>query len=192
MRHSRRARKKHFGGTLAGRLVVSGGLGGMGGAQPLAATMNGGAFLGVDVDPSRVPRRVESGYCDVMADNLDDALERVLSAKRKREALSVGLVGNIADVLPELAHRDVAIDVLTDQTAAHDLRIGYIPRGYSVETAAEFSENEGDDYESAVLDSMQVHVAAMLDYQRARHGGLRLRQQSPRPSCRSPRHDGSV
>jgi urocanate hydratase len=158
--------KKHFGGTLSGRLVVTGGLGGMGGAQPLAATMNGGAFLGVDVDPSRVRRRVESGYCDVMTDKLDDALERVLSAKRKRAALSLGLVGNIADVLPELARRGVAIDVLTDQTAAHDLRIGYIPRGYSVETAKAFREKDPVGYESAVLDSMQAHIAAMLDYQK--------------------------
>src|SRR5438876_2217451 len=158
--------KKHFGGSLAGRLVVSARLGGMGGAQPLAATMNEGVFLGVDVDPKRVRRRVEGGYCDVMTADLDDALRRVAGAKREKQALSIGMVGNIADVLPELARRGIEIDVLTDQTAAHHLRIGYIPRGYSVETAAEFSENEADDYESAVLDSMQVHVAAMLDYQK--------------------------
>jgi urocanate hydratase len=157
--------KKHFGGSLAGRLVVTGGLGGMGGAQPLAATMNGAAFVGVEVDPRRVLRRVETGYCDVITDNLEDALKRVAGAKRERKALSVGLIGNVADVLPELARRGVEIDVLTDQTAAHDLRIGYIPRGYTVETAAEFRQRDPAAYESAVLDSMQAHVAAMLEYQ---------------------------
>src|SRR5882724_1901713 len=113
--------RRHFGGSLAGRLVVSAGLGGMGGAQPLAATMNGAAFLGVDVDPSRVRRRVETGYCDVMCSDLEDALPRAGGAKRERRGLSIGLVANIADVLPELARRGIAIDVLTDQTAAHDL-----------------------------------------------------------------------
>jgi urocanate hydratase len=160
------AARTHFGGSLAGRLVVTGGLGGMGGAQPLAATMNGAAFLGVDVDPRRIQRRVETGYCDVMTGDLDDALARVADAKRNRVPLSVGLVANIADVLPELARRGVTIDVLTDQTAAHDLRIGYIPRGCTVESAASFRARDPDGYESAVLDSMQVHVAAMLEYQK--------------------------
>jgi urocanate hydratase len=158
--------KKRFGGSLAGRLVVTAGLGGMGGAQPLAATMNGAAFLGVEVDPARIRRRVETGYCDVMSDNLDDALRQVEAAKREKRALSVGLLGNVADVLPELARRGVAIDVLTDQTAAHDLRVGYIPRGYTVRAAAEFRERDPAGYESAILDSMQVHVTAMLEYQR--------------------------
>jgi urocanate hydratase len=158
--------RKHFGGSLAGRLVVTGGLGGMGGAQPLAATMNGAAFLGVDVDASRIRRRVETRYCDVMTDNLDDALRQVESAKRERRALSVGLVGNIADVLPELLKRDIEIDVLTDQTAAHDLRVGYIPRGYSNEAAFTFRADDPNGYESAVLDSMQIHIRAMLDYQK--------------------------
>src|SRR3954453_3654153 len=117
--------RKHFGGSLAGRLVVPAGLGGMGGAQPLAATMNGAAFLGVDVDPSRIRRRVETRYCDVMTADLDDALRQVEAAKREKRALSVGLVGNTADVLPQLRDRGVEIDVLTDQTAAHDLRVGY-------------------------------------------------------------------
>lgn len=157
--------RQHFGGSLAGRLVVTGGLGGMGGAQPLAATMNGGTFLGVDVDPSRIRRRIETRYCDVMTADLDDALRQVDAARRGKKAVSIGLVGNIADVLPELARRGVAIDVLTDQTAAHDLRIGYIPVGYSVETAKEFREGDPAGYESAVLDSMQTHVAAMLEYQ---------------------------
>jgi urocanate hydratase len=158
--------KKHFGGSLAGRLVVSGGLGGMGGAQPLAATMNGAAFLGIDVDPRRIRRRVETGYCDVMTVDLSDALQQVETAKRERRALSVGLVGNVADMLPALARRGVAIDALTDQTAAHDLRIGYIPKGHTVETAAAFRAKDPASYEDAVLDSMQVHMSALLEYQR--------------------------
>src|SRR5439155_14397736 len=158
--------RKHFGGALAGRLVVSGGLGGMGGAQPLAATMNGAAFLGIEVDARRIRRRVETGYCDVMTADLDDALRQVESAKCEKRALSVGLVGNVADVLPELARRGVAIDALTDQTAAHDLRVGYIPQGHTVESAAEFRERDPAGYEKAVLDSMQVHVSALLEYQR--------------------------
>jgi urocanate hydratase len=156
---------KHFGGSLAGRLVVSAGLGGMGGAQPLAATMNGAAFLGIEVDPGRIRRRVETGYCDRMADKLDDALKLLESAKCERKPLSVGLLGNVADVLPELARCGVAIDVLTDQTAAHDLQVGYIPRGYTVETAAAFRDRDPAGYEKAVLDSMQAHVTAMLEYQ---------------------------
>src|SRR5213595_121814 len=111
------AARKHFGSSLEGRILVTGGLGGMGGAQPLAATMNGAAFLGIEVDPSRIRRRVETGYCDRMADKLDDALKVLDSAQRERQPLSVGLLGNVADVLPELARRGVAIDVLTDQTA---------------------------------------------------------------------------
>ena len=157
--------RRDFGGTLEGRLVVTAGLGGMGGAQPLAATMNGAAFLGVDVDPERIRKRVDTGYCDVMLDDLHEALDRVLEARDRREPLSVGLVGNIADVLPDLVRRDVVPDVLTDQTSAHDLRVGYIPANYSIEEAAAFRENDPDSYEQAVLDSMQTHVRAMLDLQ---------------------------
>ncbi len=157
--------RQHFSGTLAGRLVVTAGLGGMGGAQPLAATMNGAAFLGVEVDPRRIERRVETGYCDVMETDLDAALDTVLQAKENEEALSVGLVGNVAEVLPALARRDVVPDVLTDQTSAHDLERGYIPIGYSTEEAAAFRENDPEGYEEAVLDAMQRHVGAMLDLQ---------------------------
>jgi urocanate hydratase len=156
--------RQHFGGSMAGRLVVTAGLGGMGGAQPLAATMNGAAFLGIEVDPSRIRRRVETGYCDEWTDSLDEALKRVLAAKSERRALSVALLGNVADVLPELLRRGVSIDALTDQTAAHDLRIGYIPSGYSVESAAEFRQRDAASYQNAVLDSMQRHVKAMLGY----------------------------
>ncbi len=155
--------RKHFGGSLEGRLVVTAGLGGMGGAQPLAATMNGAAFLGVDVDPARIKRRVETGYCDVLSTDLSEAIDLVLAAKRKSEALSVGLVGNIAEVLPELVRRGVVPDILTDQTSAHDLDVGYIPVGYSVSSARDFRESKPEKYRDQVLESMVDHVQAMLD-----------------------------
>ena len=158
--------RQHFGGTLAGRLVVTGGLGGMGGAQPLAATMNGAAFLGVDVDQRRIERRVNSGYCDLLEHDLDRALGRLDEAREKREALSIGLVGNIADVVPELVRRGITPDVLTDQTSAHDLQLGYIPTGLSLEQAGELRQRDADVYQSRVLDSMQAHVAGMLELKR--------------------------
>lgn len=155
--------RQHFGGTLAGRLVVTGGLGGMGGAQPLAATLNGAAFLGVDVDESRILKRVNTGYCDRISYNLDEALEQVLDAKEKKEPLSVGLVGNIAEILPAMIERNVIPDVLTDQTSAHDLRVGYIPAGFSLEDAAKLRDDDFVAYESEVLDSMCIHIDAMLE-----------------------------
>ncbi|MEP0546045.1 MAG: urocanate hydratase [Rhodothermales bacterium] len=158
--------RQHFDGSLAGRLVVTAGLGGMGGAQPLAATMNGAAFLGIDVDPVRIERRVETGYCDRIETDLDAALDAVLDAKRKGEALSVGLVGNVAEVLPELVRRGVVPDVVTDQTSAHDLRVGYIPAGYALDEAEDFRTRDAEGYDAAVLDSMQRHVEAMLALQR--------------------------
>jgi urocanate hydratase len=157
--------RQHFGGTLEGRLVVTGGLGGMGGAQPLAATMNGAAFLGVDVDESRIRRRVETRYCDRLEHDLDVALRLVEEARARRRPLSVGLVGNIAEVLPELVRRGIVPDVLTDQTSAHDLRVGYIPVGLSLSAAAALRERDPSDYEGRVLDSMVEHVRAMLALQ---------------------------
>jgi urocanate hydratase len=159
--------RQHFGGSLAGRLIVTGGLGGMGGAQPLAATLNGAAFLGVDVDESRVRRRVETGYCDRLSLDLEEALALVEDARAKGEPLSVGLVGNIAEVLPEIVRRGVEVDVVTDQTSAHDLRVGYIPVGLSLDQAAERREADPSGYEARVLDSMVVHVEAMLTLQEA-------------------------
>ena len=158
--------RQHFGGTLAGRLVVTGGLGGMGGAQPLAATMNGAAFLGVDVDESRIRRRVDTRYCDAISHDLDDALRQVQKAREEKRAFSVGLVANVADVLPELVRRGVLPDVVTDQTSAHDLRVGYIPRGLSLEAAAVAREKEPGAYDARVLDSMVAHVEAMLALQK--------------------------
>src|SRR4051812_38749146 len=154
--------RQHFGGSLAGRLVVTGGLGGVGGAQPLAATMNGAAFLGVEVDRARIERRVATGYCDRLAGDLDEALALVLRARDEKRALSVGLVGNVAEVLPTLERQGVLPDVVTDQTSAHDLRVGYIPAGLSLDEAARLREAEPASYEARVLDSMEVHVRAML------------------------------
>ena len=158
---------KYFGGTLQNRLVVTAGLGGMGGAQPLAATMNGAACLTVEIDPTRIDRRVHDRYCDERIDDLDRAIERVLNAKESGEAVSVGLLGNIAEVLPELVKRGIVPDVLTDQTSAHDLDVGYLPAGYSVETAAAFRGKDPEGYREAVLDSMHVHIQAMLDLKAA-------------------------
>ncbi len=160
------AARQHCGGGLAGKLVVSGGMGGMGGAQPLAATMNGGAFLGVEVDPERIKRRVKAGYCDVMVTDLDEALRILKNAVRKREPASVGLVGNCADVIPELARRGVAPDLLTDQTSAHDPVNGYIPRGLTLEQAAELRRREPEEYRKRALDSIALHVRGMLEMQK--------------------------
>lgn len=154
--------QKHFNGSLKGKLVVSAGLGGMGGAQPLAATMNDGVFLGIEVDESRLKKRVDTGYLDEMVSDLDDALSRVEKALKSKKPLSIGLRGNIAEILPELVKRDVVPDVLTDQTSAHDLLVGYIPLGYELEEARCFREKDQQGYEEAVLDSMVQHVEAML------------------------------
>src|SRR5512146_2875154 len=137
---------QHFGGTLAGRLVVTAGLGGMGGAQPLAVTMNGAAFLGIEVDAERIKKRIRSGYCDVCVNDLDEALRILKNAIRRKQPTSVGLVGNCADVIPELARRGVVPDLLTDQTSAHDPLNGYVPRGMSLEAAAELRRSNPDDY----------------------------------------------
>jgi len=156
------AANRDFGGSLAGRLVVTAGLGGMGGAQPLAATMNGAACLAVEVDPTRLRFRLKTRYIDVIEEDLDKALERVARAKERGEALSVGLLGNAAEVLPELARRRVPIDVLTDQTSAHDPLYGYIPKGYTVEQAAVLRKKNPKDYLKRSIASMGIHVQAML------------------------------
>ena len=160
------AGERHFGGDLAGKLVASGGLGGMGGAQPLAATMNGACFLGVEVDPERIKRRVKTGYCDIMVNDLDEALRILKEALRKKEAVSVGLVGNCADVIPALAERGVVPDLLTDQTSAHDPLNGYIPSGLAVEQAAELRRKDPDGYLKRSFESIARHVEGMLRLQR--------------------------
>jgi urocanate hydratase len=158
--------RRHFAGSLAGKLIVSGGMGGMGGAQPLAATMNGACFLGIDVDPLRIQRRVETGYCDRLARSLDDALRILDDARASQSAISVGLVGNCADVLPELARRGIVPDVLTDQTSAHDPLNGYVPNGLSLDEARALRARNPEDYIKRSFDAMAAHVRAMLDLQR--------------------------
>lgn len=160
------AARQHFGGSLAGKLVVSGGMGGMGGAQPLAATMNGAVFLGIEVDRRRIQRRVETGYCHAVVEKLDEALKMVLTAKAKGEALSVGLVANCADILPELLKREVIPDIITDQTSAHDELNGYVPHGLPFAEALQLRQKNPQDYIRRAYESMAVHVRAMLDMQK--------------------------
>ena len=160
------AGEKHFAGELEGKLIVSSGLGGMGGAQPLAATMTGAAFLGVEVDPERIKKRLKTGYCDFMVTSLDEALRILKNALRKKENVSVGLVGNAADVIPELAARGVVPDILTDQTSAHDPLNGYIPQGLTVEQAAEVRQRDPKGYWERSLDSIARHVEGMLALQK--------------------------
>ena len=157
---------KHFGGDLSGKLIVSGGMGGMGGAQPLAATMTGAAFLGIDVDPERIKKRLKTGYCDFMVTALDEALRILKNAVRKKENVSVGLVGNCADIIPELAERGVVPDILTDQTSAHDPLNGYVPNGMTLEAALELRARDPKAYQERSLDAMAKHVEGMLRLQK--------------------------
>jgi urocanate hydratase len=160
------AAEKHFNGNLRGRLVVSAGLGGMGGAQPLAVTMNKGVFLGIEVDPERILRRIKNGYCNIMAERLDTALDIVLRAKKKKDVISVGLVGNAAEILPELVKQGVVPDLLTDQTSAHDTLNGYIPKGLSLEETMELRKSNPKKYIQSAVESIVLHTKAMLDLQK--------------------------
>ena len=185
------AGRKHFGGSLEGKFVLTGGLGGMGGAQPLAATMNDAVFLGVEVDPVRIEKRLKSGYCDKIARSLDEALKLIDTAlkdrqrnrrepsdvdeqaregsragRRANQSISVGLVGNCADVLPEIVKRGVVPDVLTDQTSAHDALNGYVPHGMQLEDALALRRKNPDEYIERSMQSMAVHVEAMLALQK--------------------------
>ncbi|MBL8064318.1 MAG: urocanate hydratase [Chthonomonadaceae bacterium] len=150
---------RHFGGSLSGKLVVSGGMGGMGGAQPLAATMNGAAYLGIDVDPARIEKRLRTGYCDKIALSLDEAMDML----KDRPNLSVGLVGNCAEVLPEMVRRGIVPDVLTDQTSAHDPLNGYVPAGVSLTEWSDLRRSNPEESQRRSIESMGVHVQAMLD-----------------------------
>jgi urocanate hydratase len=162
------AGEKHFGtADLSGRTILTAGLGGMGGAQPLAGALAGAAILCVDVDPDRIRRRLETRYLDEAADSLDDALARVRTAARERRGLSVGVLGNAADVVPELARRGEHFDLVTDQTAAHDPLNGYVPQGLDVEEAAELRRRDPDEYLSRARDSIATHVRGLLEYVRA-------------------------
>ena len=160
------AARKHFSSSLEGRILVTGGLGGMGGAQPLAATMNGAAFLGIEVDPARIQRRIDTGYLDTITNKLDEAWSLVTAACGERRPLSVGLVGNCAEVLPEMVRRGWIPDVLTDQTSAHDPLNGYVPRGLSLDEASRLRAADPKGYAKRAIDSIALHVQAMLDLQK--------------------------
>jgi len=158
--------RKYFNGTLKGKFMLTAGLGGMSGAQPLAATMNGAAFLGVEVNRERAQKRIETGYLDIITDELDEALDRVLKAKEKGEALSVGLIGNAGEILPEIIKKNIIPDVLTDQTSAHDTLNGYIPMGMSYEEALNLRKDNPDKYIKLAKDTIVAHVNAMLEFRR--------------------------
>jgi len=158
--------QKYFGGTLKGQLVLTAGLGGMGGAQPLAVTMNEGVAIVVEVDRDRIQRRLETKYVDIMVEDLDKALTLALDAKEKGDALSVALLGNAADVLPEFVRRGIVPDVLTDQTSAHDELNGYVPRGIPYEEALRLRQENPEEYKRRAYESMSVHVEAMLELQK--------------------------
>ncbi|NUU60118.1 urocanate hydratase [Paenibacillus agri] len=160
------AARQHSGGTLRGTLTLTAGLGGMGGAQPLAVTMNDGVVIGVDVDPTRIQRRIDTRYCDVMVYDLDEALKLAGEAKAEGKALAIGLVGNAAEVFAEFVKRGIVPDFVTDQTSAHDPLNGYVPVGYSLEAAADLRKNDPTQYVKLSKKSMAAHVQAMLDLQK--------------------------
>ncbi|WP_281197821.1 urocanate hydratase [Staphylococcus schleiferi] len=157
--------KQHFNGSLKGTITLTAGLGGMGGAQPLAVTMNEGVVIGVDVDPSRIHKRIDTKYCDIITDSLDEALEKAEKAKQNGEALAIGLVVNAAEVHHEILKRNFKIDIITDQTSAHDPLNGYIPEGYSLEEAEQLRESDPETYVQKSQQSMKKHVEAMLAFQ---------------------------
>ncbi len=157
--------RQHFGGTLAGTITVTAGLGGMGGAQPLAVSLNGGVSINIEADPSRIQRRLDTKYLDVMVENLDEAIQRAEKAKQDRQAISIGLLGNADEVLPLMLERGFIPDVLTDQTSAHDPLNGYIPSGMSLEEAARLRESDPKVYVAKAKASIAAHVRAMLAMQ---------------------------
>jgi urocanate hydratase len=161
------AARKRFGGTLAGRLVVTAGLGGMGGAQPLAITMLDGAALCIEIDISRIEKRIQTGYLDERAGDLDDALARLDKARAEKRGLSIGLAGNAAEILPELVRRGIEVDVVTDQTSAHDPLNGYVPTGMTLEQAVALRRSDPDDYLKRVGESAVIHVSAIRALQQA-------------------------
>ena len=158
--------EKYFNGSLKGKFILTAGLGGMGGAQPLAATMNEAAFLGVEVDKARIQKRIDTGFIDIMTDSIDEALKLVLDAKKNNKALSVGLIGNAGEVLPEILKRNVIPDVITDQTSAHDTLNGYVPMGMSFEEALKLRKSDRDKYISLAKKTIVEHVKAMLEFQK--------------------------
>ena len=161
------AGQKHYNTDLAGKFILTGGMGGMGGAQPLAATMNKAVILVVEVDPSRIKKRLDTGYCDIMETDLDKALARIDKARSAKQPLSVGLVGNAADVFPELLKRNIVPDLVTDQTSAHDELNGYIPAGITLEKALKLRHSNPDKYIKMAYESMVKHTEAMVGFSKA-------------------------
>jgi urocanate hydratase len=158
--------RKYFSSTLSGKFLLTAGLGGMGGAQPLAATMNGAAFLGIEVDKKRIQKRIDTGYIDVFSENLDEALNFLLEAKKNRKAISIGLVGNAGEILPKILEKNIIPDVLTDQTSAHDTLNGYVPMGMNLEEALALRKNNPPKYIAAAKNTIVQHVKAMLEFQK--------------------------
>ncbi len=158
--------RKYFSSNLSGKFLLTAGLGGMGGAQPLAATMNGAAFLGIDVDRNRIQKRLDTGYIDLLSENLEEALEIVLKAKSEKKALSVGLVGNAGEILPKILEKGIVPDVLTDQTSAHDTLNGYVPMGMSFDEALSLRKSDPEKYISLSKQTIVKHVQAMLEFQK--------------------------
>ncbi|MCK5617745.1 MAG: urocanate hydratase, partial [Candidatus Krumholzibacteria bacterium] len=158
--------QKEFGSSLKGKLVLTGGLGGMGGAQPWSVTMNEGVVIAVEVDPDRIQKRLDTRYCDEMTDDIDEAIDKALAAKRDGRALSIGLVGNAADVFPEMLSRGVGIDVVTDQTSAHDPLNGYVPNGMTLDEALRLRKDDPDTYIERSMEAMARHVEAMVGFQK--------------------------
>ncbi len=180
------AGRKHLGGSLDGKFVLTGGLGGMGGAQPLAATMNGAVFLGVEVDPARIEKRLKSGYCDKIAYSVDEALKLIEQAQKDRKSLSIGLVGNCADVLPEIVKRGIVPDVLTDQTSAHDALNGYIPHGMPLEDALTFYDGKNPDRIHRAGDAFDGRARrSNARAAKERRSDIRLRKQHSRTGAKS-------
>ncbi len=182
--------RRHFGGSLSGRWVLTGGMGGMSGAQPLAVTMNEGVILDIEVDPARIQKRIDQGFCDVMVKNLDEALELVFDAVKKKSPLSVGLVGNTSEVEPELLRRNIIPDVLTDQTSAHDELNGYVPGGMSLDDAIVLRGTDPEEYKKRALNSIAKQMAAMLEMQKkgaiAFDYGNNIRGQAKRAGIDDP------
>jgi len=182
--------RKHFGGSLKGRWVLTGGMGAMSGAQPLAVTMNEGVILDIEVDPKRIEKRIKQGFCDTMAHDLDEALKLVFDAVKTKKTLSIGLVGNTSDIEPELVKRGVIPDVLTDQTSAHDELNGYVPGGMSLEDAIALRSKDPEEYRKKSFRSIAKQMEAMLEMQKkgavAFDYGNNIRGQAKRAGIENP------
>ncbi len=182
--------RKYFSGSLKGTWVLTGGMGGMSGAQPLAATMNEGVILDIEIDPKRIEKRIKQGFCDVMARDLESALKLVFDAVKAKKPLSIGLVGNTSDIEPELVRRDIIPDILTDQTSAHDELNGYVPGNMSLEQALLLRLREPEEYKKRALDSIAKQMTAMLEMQKkgavAFDYGNNIRGQAKRAGVENP------